>query len=489
MKKYDIVVIGGGAGGLTVAAGAAGLGASVALIEKEKQPGGDCLHYGCVPSKALLQAAKEVYNARKAAKEFGLHLSGDIDFGVAKKRVIDAQKIIEKHDSVERFENMGVDVYHGEGSFITRNEIQIASQHQETMKIWGKRIVIATGSRPSIPAIEGLETVEYITNETIFDLDAAPKRLAVIGGGPIGLEMAQAFSRLGSEVNVFVRSNTILAKEDKELIPVALQELEKEMIFHFQSQVTKVEPIHPSGSIRLHIQYLATDDKNIVKRETTLEVDQLLIAAGRTSNIESLGLEKIGVETQNGHVLVKDTLQTSVSNIFAVGDIIGKYLFTHAAGMEGKAVIANAVFGLRNKAQYDSLPWVTYTDPEIYHLGLTEDEARCKHVDNLEVYKVNVDDVDRFVTDRQSVGILKVITDKKGFILGAHAVGKGASTWMQELVYAKQYKHPIGNVSKVIHPYPTHGAILQRAADQYWRKKLFSGFLPKLAKKYIQWFR
>ncbi|WP_408011360.1 dihydrolipoyl dehydrogenase family protein [Pseudalkalibacillus sp. A8] len=476
MKPYDLIVIGGGAGGLTVAAGAASLGAQVALIEKNELLGGDCLHYGCVPSKALIKSAKEVYGAQKAAERLGFSVYGQPDIGLAMERVRAAISDLQHHDSHERFESLGVDIFSEcTGRFIDAQQFEL-----DNGKILnGKRFVIATGSRPFIPPIEGIEEVEYLTNESIFNLKELPKRLVVIGGGAIGLEMAQSMARFGSEVTVVETSNTIFGCEDEELIPVIKKELEKEFKFLFKSLAKSVRM--ENGTKVLTVEQ---DGESV-----EIETDAILITTGRKPNNDNLGLEEIGVQLEKGNVVVNEHLQTTVSNIFAVGDTNGKYLFTHAAGMEGKIVVRNALIGIKGKINYDNLPWVTYTDPEVYHLGLTEKEARDTHGESIKVFKVRMKDVDRFATDRDEVGIVKVITSQKGEILGAHAVGRNAGDWMQEIVFAKTEGHKIGNLSNVIHPYPTHGAILENAANQFWREKLFKGVFPKLTEKYIRFFR
>ena len=464
MKKYDLIVIGGGAGGLTVAAGAASLGAQVALIEKNKELGGDCLHYGCVPSKALITAAKEVHHVYESSTKFGLKIEGKANITEAMKRVKEAISHIQEHDSKERFEQLGVDIYEGKGSFENPHQVKI----DKSEIIEGKRIVIATGSRPNIPQIEGIHEVDFLTNETIFDVQEVPKRLLVIGGGPIGLEMAQSFARFGSEVTVVEANPTIFGREDEELIPIIQEELEKEITLRFHTLTKKVQVKNN--------EKIVTVEKD--GKSEQLVVDQILLSAGRKPNTDHLGLEKIGVQLERGYIVVNEYLQTNVPHIFAVGDTNGQFPFTHAAGMEGKLVVRNAVFGMKGKVNYHHVPWVTYTDPEVYHLGLTEKEAQEQYGEELNVFKVNVNEVDRFVADRDETGLLKVITDKKGMILGAHAVGKNAGDWMQEIVFAKTHGHKIGDISNVIHPYPTHGAIVQQSADQYWRKKLFEGWLP-----------
>jgi pyruvate/2-oxoglutarate dehydrogenase complex dihydrolipoamide dehydrogenase (E3) component len=475
MKKYQLIVIGGGAGGLTAAAGAASMGAKVALIEKDQALGGDCLHYGCVPSKALIDSAKRVHTAKEAAKEFGFSINGEAQLKMGKKRVKAAIADIQVHDSTERFEKLGIDVYFGKGQFVDEHRIQV--EGGET--IYGKRIVISTGSRPFIPPIEGINEVDYLTNETIFEIENVPKRLVVVGAGAIGLELSQAFSRFGADVTVLESSEKLMDHEDEEIVPYIGRKLEKELTLRFKTKAVKIKKRGNEKVITLDVD----------GREEEITADAILIAAGRRPNIDSIGLDKAGVDTKDGNVFVNDHLQTSKKHIYAIGDTIGTFPFTHAAGMEGKIVVSNAVFGLPQKVKYDAVPWVIFTDPEVYHLGLTEKEARKKHGEDIVIYKVGLNDVDRFIAEREKDGILKVITTKKGKILGAHAVGKGAGEWMQELVYIKQNGKKLQSVSSVIHPYPTRGAIVQRAADQYWRKKLFEGAVPKILKKYIQWFR
>lgn len=476
MKRYDLIVLGGGAGGLTVAAGAASMGAKVALIEKEQQPGGDCLHYGCVPSKALIHAAKKVHQARVSAKEYGFIIDGQPDLLQALARVKAAIADIQKHDDADRFRAMGVEVFQGFGSFKDAHHIQVEGGDT----LYGKRIVISTGSSPVVPPIEGLKEAGFLTNETVFDVSSQPRRLFVIGAGPIGLELAQSFARFGTDVTVAEFAPDIFGREDEELVPYIQSALEKELTLLLQTKVQKVEKLD-SGEKKVTVME-GTSERSFV-------VDEVLVATGRKPNTDRIGLELTGVETNKGHIVVKGTLQTSVSHIYAVGDVIQAFPFTHAAGMEGKVVVGNAVFGLRRKVSYEHVPWVTYTDPEVFHLGITEKEARDQYGDDIYVYKVTLDDVDRFVTDREMQGMVKVITNRKGKIMGAHAVGKDSGDWMQEIIFAKHHGHKIGDISHVIHPYPTHGAVLQRAADQYWRQKLFSGVLPKLLKLYVQWFK
>ncbi len=474
MKEFQVVVLGGGAGGLTVAAGAASLGASVAVIEKNKNPGGDCLHVGCVPSKALIDAARLIHVAGTAADEFGLNLEGKPDFQAVMDRVNASIADIQPHDSKERFQALGVTFYEGSARFADGHVIQINGPEQHN--ITGRRIIIATGSKPVIPDIPGLDRIPFYTNETIFSLSELPERIVTIGAGAVGLELSQALARLGARVTVIESDRTLLPHEDNEMVPLLEKALEKELTIRLGCIVKNVK--EENG------EKVLTIEQNGMTEEVA--ADALFVAAGRRPNIESLGLDQAGVATENGYVKVDRCMRTSRKHIYAVGDVTGKYMYTHAAGMEGKIAAGNAIFGLRRKARYDDVPWVIYTDPEIYHLGLTEEEARRIYGESIQVYKVPASEVDRFITAREKDGLLKVITDRKGRILGAHAAGRDAGTWMQELVSAKHHNHKIGSISSIIHPYPTRTAILQQAADKYWRRKLFSGPLNRILTNYVK---
>ncbi|MYL35032.1 NAD(P)-binding protein [Pontibacillus yanchengensis] len=474
MKKYDLIVVGGGAGGLTVAAGAASLGANVALVEKRDDLGGDCLHFGCVPSKALIEAANEVYHARNV-QAYGIHASGEVDLKAINDRVKASVDHIQEHDDIDRFKELGIDVYLGGASFATDHEIQVEGHEN----IYGKRIVISTGSRPNVPSIEGLEETGYITNESAFNLEQLPQKLVFIGGGPIGLELAQAYSRLGSEVTVLEAGPHLLGKEDQDIQNTAQSMLEQELNVITNARVSKTSR-HDEKN---YVHYTIGDEDHVI------EADQIFLAVGRKPNTDNLQLENTGVEMdEKGHVKVDDTLRSSVPHIFAVGDVNGGLYFTHVAGYEGKTVVQNALYGLKRKVSYDNIPWNTYTTPEIFHYGLTQKKAQVKHGDVM-IYKTELDQVDRFVADHATNGFIKIITDTKGNIVGAHAIGKGAGDWMQVVVLAVEKGMKIGDLSNMIYPYPNHTASIENASNQYWRAKLFNGVIPKLSKTFIRWFR
>jgi pyruvate/2-oxoglutarate dehydrogenase complex dihydrolipoamide dehydrogenase (E3) component len=405
-----------------------------------------------------------------------LELTGEANYLEAYRRVQAAKSVIQHHDDADRFRSMGVDVYQGHGRFRDEHLVEVDGGEE----LHGKRMVIATGSRAAIPPIDGLQEVDFLTNESVFDMKSLPKSMIVIGAGPVGLELSQAFARLGSKVTLLVRGSRLLKLEDVDLVPYAQAALEKELSFVFDANVSRVEA-------------MAEGKKRVIVKcggeEIHLEADAILVAVGRKPNTDRLGLSNTRIQLDGDHIVVKKTLQTTVPHIFAVGDVIKPFPFTHAAGMEGKTVVGNAVFGLKRKVSYDHVPWVTYTDPEIFHLGMTEDEAREQVGDAIQVYKVTLDHVDRFITDRETDGIVKVITDRKGKILGAHAIGKGAGEWMQEVVFAKRYDHKLGDISQAVHPYPTHGEALMKTADQFWHRKLFHGAVPRLLKAYVKWFR
>ncbi len=473
MKKYDLIVIGGGAGGLTVAAGSAMLGAKVALIEKDRL-GGDCLWYGCVPSKAFVEGSKISHYSRKGA-ELGLEISGEADIRKVFNRVDKSIEKIEEHDSKERFEKLGVDVYIGKGSFKNRNEILIDNE----TTIYGKRIIISTGSSPMVPGSFIKSGVSYYTNETIFKIKEKPKTLLIVGCGPIGLELAQSFNRLGTEVHIIQRGIQILKKEDKDIADEVFNILTSEGLnIHTETTIKEMHEENSNIKVKLERKGIAMD----------LSVNAILVATGRRNNIDSLNLSNAGVKTNEKIIPVNQYLQTNIKNIYAIGDVNGNYPFTHVAGYEGKIVVSNALLGLRRKVDYGNVPWVTYTDPEIFHLGLTEKDAIKKYGDIVNVYKLDLGEVDRFVTDRNEKGFIKLITDKKGYILGAHAIGKGAGDWMQTVIFAKTFKHKIGDLSMPIYPYPTHTEALNKVSSLYWQDKL-KGRSLKLIERYIKWFR
>ncbi|MTH54473.1 FAD-dependent oxidoreductase [Bacillus mangrovi] len=469
--KYDLIVIGGGSGGLTAAAGAASFGAKVALIDRKETFGGDCLHYGCVPSKALIHQANRYYTANQEASRQGVALT--VPFERIKEAVQTAIETIQHHDSDERFQTLGVDVFHGAAEFTGRRKVKVNGQ-----VLKGKRIVIATGSRALQPDIEGLKEAGFQTNETIFTMPRFPKRLAVIGGGPIGVEMGQAFARMGSSVTIIDRSEKILSREDDEIRDFMTDTLSKELEIRSNTEVSKV--VLNNGK---KILYVKRNGK-----EEELEADEILLAMGRVPNTEGLNTDKAGVELdEKGHILVNGYLQTSQKHIFAIGDVTGKFLFTHSAGQEGKTVVQNAIFGVKSAISYENMPWNVYTKPEVFHLGMTEEEAREKH-ETVTVYRKKLDEVDRFITEEET-GVIKLIMDKKGKILGAHAAGEGAGDWMQTVVYAKTNGQKLRSLSGMVYPYPNKAAAIQAAADLYWREKLFDSGLKKVASNYIKWFR
>ncbi|TMU83739.1 FAD-binding protein [Bacillus sp. BHET2] len=474
MNQYDLIVIGGGAGGLTVASGAASLGAKVALIEKSGLLGGDCLHFGCVPSKAFIESAREVATIRRST-DYGFETKGSVDMKKVKERVQDAIAHIQEHDDPDRFLQLGVDIYFGGAEFLDPHTILVEKED----RISGKRIVVATGSGPLIPEIEGIEGVEYHTNETVFEVDELPRRVVFIGGGPIGLELAQAFSHLGSEAVVLEKHDEVLVKEDKEIQEMATGLLEKDIQFVYGADIKLVS--ESDGQKMVH--YVQEGE------EHSVEGDLLFLATGRKPGTESLNLSAAGVEVDDrGFIKVNDELRTNHPHIFAIGDVNGRYPFTHGAGMEGKLVVQNAVFGLKRKVSYNKLPWTTYTTPEIFHIGLTEEEAGEQGIE-YKVYKKRLDEVDRFVADHRTEGMVKIITDASGKILGAHAIGSGAGDWMQPVIFAMEKGSKIGALSNMVYPYPNHAAAVQQTADLYWREKLFDGVLPVISKKYVELFR
>jgi pyruvate/2-oxoglutarate dehydrogenase complex dihydrolipoamide dehydrogenase (E3) component len=449
---YDVVVIGAGTAGLVTAAGIAGLGLGlkVALIEKHRM-GGDCLNYGCVPSKTLIRSAAAAAEVRKC-QELGIIVPEiRIDFPQIMNRLRQIRSGISHHDSAQRFRNLGIDVFFGNASFVDAHHLQVNEQILSF-----KRSVIATGARAAIPDLPGLAESGYLTNETLFDLQECPKRLAVLGGGPIGCEMAQAFQRLGSEVFLFHKNDRLLDREDRAVSEVLTKQFTKEGMTIFLSvQIEKIEPKEQQKII-----HFAPDH--------SLLVDQILVATGRQPNLEGLGLDRAGVAFNEGGVIVNDFLQTTNPNIYACGDICLAWKFTHAADSAARLVIKNMLFspfGLgRSRWQDLVIPWVTFTDPEVAHVG---------RINQGKSITIPLSQVDRAITESETKGFVKIWYDHPtDRILGATIVAKHGGEMIGEITTAIGAKLGLNYLSTVIHPYPTQAEGIKKAADAYRRTLL-----------------
>lgn len=465
---YDLIVIGGGAAGLVAATGGASLGAKTALIEKNKL-GGDCTWYGCVPSKTLLKSA-QVFSLVKRLKEFGISADSDIklDGSLVMTHVRNVIKKISEHHPPDVFEKRGIRMLFGSPKFVDQRTIELNGN-----KIRAKRFILAMGSHPMVPPIEGLKDIEYLTNENVFDLKSLPESLAVIGGGPIGMELSLAFARLGVEVSIIEMADRLMAGEDKEIADVLIEEFKNSGIKSYTGQ----KAVRFSKDADLAV--ITIEDKD--KKRTAVKAEKVLVAVGRAANVQGLDLEKAGVKYSNRGVEVDATLRASARNVYACGDVAGPYQFSHMAEYQAVIATGNALFPFKRKVDYDAVPWCTFTDPEVARVGLTEDEARAKHVD-IKVYRSVYSGNDRAVTDAEENGLAKVITDNKGFILGAHIVGANAGEIIHEYVLAKANRLKIGNLSSTIHIYPTLAQVVKRSADQYYMEMLDKAWIKSLFK-------
>jgi pyruvate/2-oxoglutarate dehydrogenase complex dihydrolipoamide dehydrogenase (E3) component len=463
----DLCVIGAGSGGLSVAAGAAQLGASTVLIERHKM-GGDCLNTGCVPSKALLAAGK-VVRGRRSAQAFGVgYAPPHVDFGAVNRHVHDVIAAIAPNDSVERFESLGVKVIKGSGRFVGPREVMV-----DATRIRARRFVIATGSSAAVPPIPGLENVPHFSNETLFENTELPRHLIIIGGGPIGLEMAQAHQSLGSAVTV-LEAARVLPKDDPELVELLRQQLVAQGIaIRERVKIARVEP-EGSGVVAV----LETKDG----REERVAGSHLLIAAGRRPNSVGLDLEKAGISYGPKGITVDARLRTSNRRVFAIGDVAGGPQFTHVAGYHAGIVIRNALFRLPAKVDYSALPWVTYTEPELAHVGLTEEQARATHGDNITILRWPYHENDRAQTERATYGLVKAVTTKSGKILGASILGAHAGELIQVWALAIGQGLNIKALAGMIAPYPTLGEINKRAAGAFFTPKLFGDRTKRLVR-------
>ena len=456
--RTDVCVIGAGSGGLSVAAAAVQMGARVVLIEKGRM-GGDCLNYGCVPSKSLIAAGRAAETMRSASRYGVANGNPRIDFAAIHDHVHGVIAGIAPHDSQERFEGLGVRVIRAAARFTGPAEVEAGD-----VIVRARRFVIATGSSPSVPPIEGLAEIPYLTNETIFGLREAPEHLIVIGGGPIGTEMAQAHRRLGVRVSQIARGR-LLPKDDGELVDVVRRRLLAEEVALMED--TAISRVEGDGAgIRV-----------VFEREgkfASVTGSHLLIAAGRTANVDGLGLEAAGVAFTQRGITVDARLRTTNRRVFAIGDVTGRQQFTHIAGYHAGVVIRNVLFLLPAKVDDAAVPWVTYTDPELAHVGLTEAMARERFGAAVTALRWPFAENDRARTERDTEGLIKVVLGRRGRILGASIVGAGAGDQLAMWCLAVAQRMKIGAVAGLILPYPTRAEVGKRAAGDYYTPKLFS---------------
>jgi dihydrolipoamide dehydrogenase len=470
---YDIGIIGGGAAGLTVASGAAQLGAKTLLIEKEPSLGGDCLHFGCVPSKTLIHSA-HVYHLMQHAERFGLPKAGipPVDFKQIANRIQKVIATIQHHDSEERFCELGAKVLFGEAMFTDEHTIDLDGKAQSA-KNW----VIATGSSPAAPPIPGLHDTTFLTNREIFFLDHLPESMVILGGGPIGIEMAQAFNRLGTQVTVVDQSDQILGKEDKDMADMVTSVMKDEGVTFFLE--ASIEEVLETGG-RKHIKILDSSGES-----KTLNSEEVLVAMGRAPNVQNLGLEDIGVAFNRYGITVDNRMRTNHKHIYAAGDVSGGFQFTHAAGYEGGIVVSNAIFRLPRKADYTYLPWCTYTDPELASIGMNEKTAQSKGLDYT-VWMEEFKDNDRSLAEDETTGKVKMILDAKEKPLGVQILGPRAGDLLSEWVAVLNGKVKLSTLAAAVHPYPTIGEINKRVAGNFFSPKIFSEKVRKGLKFFFQ---
>jgi pyruvate/2-oxoglutarate dehydrogenase complex dihydrolipoamide dehydrogenase (E3) component len=471
-KKYNLVVIGGGTAGLVSAAGAAGLGARVALIERNLL-GGDCLNVGCVPSKGIIRAARAAGDARGGG-EFGITPPGEaeINFSAVMERMRRLRADISAHDSVERFTQLGVDVFIGNGRFVGPNRIEVADQELKF-----DRAVIASGARAAEPPISGLRDAGFYTNETIFTLTELPRRLAVIGAGPLGCELAQCFQRLGSRVTLITEGAEILPREDRAAAQIVHRQMEKDGVRIIAGANIQRAEIRDGAK---NLTLTAAD------QQFAVACGAILVSVGRTPNVENLGLEAAGIRYSARGVEVDERLRTTNRRVFAAGDICSRYKFTHAADAMARIVIANALFFARRKVTDLVIPWCTYTDPEVAHVGFHEKDARAAGFDVATITQT-LSEVDRAVLDGETAGFGRVHYDKKtGKILGGTIVARHAGEMLGELTLAMVAKQRVDVLSSTIHSYPTQAEALRKIGDAYMKTKLT---LPvkKIFEKWLAW--
>lgn len=467
---YDMIVIGGGAAGLTMSGIAASFCAKTVMIERELL-GGDCTWTGCIPSKVLLKSAKVAHQIRHAHK-YGLSDQPlDLDFGQVMHRMRHIrQEVYDDADSPEKIQKMGVEIRFGNARFSDPHTVEIENA-EGTSRITGRYITIAAGARAFVPPIEGLADVPYLTNHNLFDLTDIPEHLAIVGGGPIGTEMAQAFRRFGAKVTVIDMLDGILANDDSELSNMLQEALTEEGITYVLGAALK-KVLGCEGKVGIEVEQAGT--RHIIEANT------LLMATGRRPNLEGLNLEAAGVAYTKAGVTVNDRCRTSQRHIYAAGDVTGRYQFTHMSEHMAKVAASNAIFKVPMKIDAKHVPWVTYTDPELAHVGARERDLQAKSV-SYKVYRFPYTKVDRAITDGETTGLIKVFAKPlSGKILGATILGTGAGDLICEYALAMRNSITLRQISDTIHPYPTYGLGVRRAADQWYAQKQTPGLVRML---------
>ncbi len=472
--RYNLVVIGAGTAGLVSSAGGAALGAKVALIERHLM-GGDCTNYGCVPSKAIIRSARAAYAIHEASN-FGASTQNGarVDFSLVMKRMRRLRTQISANDSVERFSKLGAEVYLGDAKFVGKNEIEVNGRRLSFSKA-----IIATGARAAELTLPGFQEVGYFTNETIFSLEELPKALLVIGGGPIGCELAQTFRRFGSEVTLLSRGKRLLPRDDTDAAEILKSRFEREGIrLIFGAKLLRAERANGIRQV--------TFDRG--RGEEKVLATEILLAVGRQPNLDGLSTEAAGVKTGRSGVLVDDRLRTTNPDIYAAGDICSPYQFTHAAEAMARVAIQNALFFGRKRVSDLVIPWTTYTDPEVAHVGITEKEA-ANRGDEVITFTKELADTDRAILDGETEGYVRLYMNQKdGRLLGATIVGSHAGESIGEAVLAIKQKLKVGDLSGVIHPYPTQAEAIKRAADLQYRSRL-KPWMRRLLEKYFRYRR